>query len=99
MKQSTMAKLAAEMMSMAGDQFGNHGCNDYDLSSLGFSHEEQVEIVTFMDRENKSSEEDLHRHIAALPHSTDFCLMFACMKWLRYLAAGQSERPAEEETP
>lgn len=26
-----MAKAAAHLLSLAGDEFGNHGCNDFDL--------------------------------------------------------------------
>ena len=29
--EATEAKIAAEMLNLAADQFGNHGCNDYAL--------------------------------------------------------------------
>lgn len=31
MLEKTEARIAAEMLDLAADQFGNHGCNDYQL--------------------------------------------------------------------
>lgn len=79
------AKIAAEFMDRAADEFGNHGCNDFDLSTLGLSREDQVTLVAFMNERNGSPEEtpgDIER----LPWTSDFCVMFACAAWLRSLA-------------
>lgn len=40
----TEKKLAAEMLELAYDQFGNHGCNDYDMSLVIPSQQERDDL-------------------------------------------------------
>ena len=85
MNPATMAKLSAHLLREAGSEFGNHGCNDMDLTELGLSHEEQVELVTKMHKWNGDPEETPDA-IKALPHTSDFCVMYACARWLDEVA-------------
>ncbi len=37
--------LAANLLEQASAKFANHGCNDFDLASAGFTDEEARELV------------------------------------------------------
>lgn len=88
------AKVTEKMLGMAGDEFGNHGCNDFNLDEAGLTRDEQITLVTFMNERNRSPEETPH-DIKRLPWTSDFCVMFACAAYWRRFAEGPtpSERP------
>lgn len=82
MNDQVWAKVASNLMSEAAREFGNHGCNDLDLSTLGLTRDEQIALVTFMHEKNGDPEE-IPNAIKSLPMISDFCVMHACAKWLK----------------
>lgn len=69
-------KLAAALLRGAGEEFGNHSCNDFNLSPY-LDHDQQVEFVTLMNMLN-GSPEDIEDDIKRLPWTSDFAAMYAC---------------------
>lgn len=82
MKRQTAFKLAAYLLDMAADTYGNHGCNDFDLNDVGLTKEEQIEVVTYMNKANRSPEQTAE-DIEHLPNTYDFGLMNACAAWFQ----------------
>lgn len=48
--------LAAELLKLAADEFGNHGCNDFDLPS-GWSRKEKISFIKEYHKWNGDPEE------------------------------------------
>ncbi len=93
MSPAAWAKVAAELMSEAAGEFGNHGCNDLNLDELGLTRDEQIALVTFMHEQNGDPEE-IPAAIEWLPNASDFCVMYACAAWLRGLAEPPKDPPS-----
>ena len=70
-------KLAARLLDMAGDKFGNHGCNDFNLidEGFGFSDQELIDLDRKMHEQNGDPEEH-DPEWAVTGHQADSCLMF-----------------------
>jgi hypothetical protein len=52
-------KLLAKLLDLASDEFGNHGCNDFDLQAEGLLPSEIAELHADMARFNKTPSEVL----------------------------------------
>jgi len=64
--------LAAKMLEMASDEFGNHGCNDVDESFWeGWTRDERIEFVKQYHEYNGDPEEFTPNHL----HLPDFAIM------------------------
>lgn len=86
-----MAKVTVKMLELAADEFGNHGCNDCDLSrEIGLTKEEQIALVTYANERNRSPDETPD-DIKRLPRTVDFFVMFACKAWAEDLAKRNGE--------
>lgn len=48
--------LAAHMLKMAAEEFGNHGCNDFNLAELGWTVEERRDLMKRMREDNGDPE-------------------------------------------
>jgi hypothetical protein len=95
MKKVTNAKLlnlAAELLDMAGDKFGNHCCNDFRLiESTNWTAAERRQLA--IDCEVHNGDKDELERLSELPEGdsefdifSDFCLMFYCAHALREMA-------------
>ncbi len=73
MEESTLLKLTTKLLRLAGDQFGNHGCNDFDLEEHGFTEEERLEISKAI----QDSCGDDERPVEASKYEMDWLLMYA----------------------
>jgi len=76
-------QLAAHLLEMAADKFGNHGCNDFDLSELGFTEKQAQETVVAFHHWNGDPEElqDM------VEHGMNWCTAmgdFALMSWMAH---------------
>jgi hypothetical protein len=71
-----LRKLAGELLSLAADEFGNHGCNDFDRPK-GFTLAEWKELEQDIERWNSREE------IAATGYISDFVLMAYLAKKLQ----------------
>lgn len=91
-------KLVPVLLEMAGDEFGNHGCNDFDFSEHGLSEGEMKAFVAFMHEKNRDPEET-EDAIKRLPNGSDFCVMFACATWMEELAKDEGIGEAREKNP
>ncbi len=69
-------KLVTFLLREAGVEYGNHGCNDFDLSKH-LTRQQQLEFVTLAHKYNGDPEET-ERAIENLPYFADFAAMFAC---------------------
>lgn len=52
--------LAALLLQMAADEFGNHGCNDFDeklMDSIGFTDKQKIELAREYHSRNGDLEE------------------------------------------
>lgn len=76
--------IIAELLDMAGDQFSNHGCNDFDLRERSrLTPEEMIELDKDMhDRNGDPEEHDPSR----VQWQADFALMIYFADRLRELA-------------
>jgi hypothetical protein len=71
-------QLAAHLLSMAADKFGNHGCSDFDLKEVGFTEKQARELVVEYHHFNGDPEElqDMVEHGENwLTNMGDWCLM------------------------
>jgi hypothetical protein len=66
---TTLSLLAADLLDLASDKFGNHICNDYSLSHL--SKEARRKLVLEMEAWN-GDQEELARMIALPADSVEF---------------------------
>jgi len=82
MNEKIAFKVAAELLSMAADEFGNHGCNDLKLTDLKLTRDEQIALVTYMNEQNGSPEETPD-DIKRLPYTADFAVMGALAGYFR----------------
>ncbi len=73
MKESSLLKLTVLLLQEAGDQFSNHGCNDFDLEEHGFTEEECLEISQTI----QDSCGDEERPVEASRWAPDWLLMYA----------------------
>jgi hypothetical protein len=85
-------ELAAELLDIAGDKFGNHGCNDFKLSDWSSSERRQLAIDC--ERYNGDAEELARLESLLVGHRefeyfSDFCLMFYVAHRLRLMAKGE----------
>ena len=83
-------ELAAELLDMAGDTFGNHGCNDFKLSDWSPAERRQLAI----DYETYNGDTEQLAHLQSLPEGSsefewfsDFTLMFLMAHKLKAMAA------------
>ena len=74
--------LIADMLSMASDEFGNHGCNDYKLPK-SWTQEQKEEFLKPMWLEQTG--EDLKQDPEYLEHLTKCCNDSMIMEHLAYL--------------
>lgn len=51
------AKVMAELLAIAGDEFTNHICNDFSLSALGLTKEEMTQLDKNIEAWNSTPEE------------------------------------------
>lgn len=51
-------RMAADMLRMAAEQFGNHGCNDFNLREAGLSELERRSLVAAMEAQQGIPEAD-----------------------------------------
>ncbi len=72
MKESTLYKLTALLLRQAGDQFGHHGCSDFDLEEHGFSEKERLAISQAIQDSNGDDE----RSVEASKYEADWVLMY-----------------------
>lgn len=103
MKKVTNAKLlnlAAELLDLAGDKFGNHGCNDFkptdwspsERRELAIAHEEYNGDTCELERLSEIPEGD-----SEFDFFSDFCLMFYCAHALREMAKLEDQCEELEE--
>jgi len=78
---TAVAKLAADLLDLASDEFSNHGCNDYKLDRL-LTKAEQEAFVAFAHRWNGDPEET-QDSIDHLPYFQDDFAMAVCAAFLR----------------
>lgn len=83
-------ELAAKLLDIAGDKFGNHGCNDFKLP--GWSPSERRQLAIDYQRYNGDAAEV--ERLESLPEGdrefewfSDFCLMFYASHRLELMAA------------
>ena len=90
----TFLKLAAELLDMASDVFGNHGCNDFKMSGR-FTDEERAAIADLMNCQNlgkdyksthASDDDDVRTAEQIKDYACDFALMDAMAYMLRKMA-------------
>lgn len=68
------AKLVAVLLDMAGDEFGNHGCNDFVMSKhVDMTQDELVALD--LDISTKIGDPADHEPESVGDYQTDFCLM------------------------
>ncbi len=86
-------ELASELLDMAGDKFGNHGCNDFKLPDWSPAERRQLAI----DYERYNGDAERVAHLESLPEGdrefewfSDFCLMFYASHRLGLMAKGDA---------
>lgn len=52
----TQLKIAAELLELAADQFGNHGCNDYEIKNTKENLEFVKQMIAFSDDPDEKPE-------------------------------------------
>jgi hypothetical protein len=89
MKDKKLFELAAQLLDMAGDKFGNHGCNDFALPDWSPAERRQLAI----DYEKYNGDAGELEHLQGLPEGSgefecfsDFCLMFYLAHRLKQMA-------------
>lgn len=91
----TFLKLAAELLSMASDKFGNHTCNDFKMTGR-FTKEELVVLADMMNRSNLGPDyktkyapdhDDVDTAERIKDYACDFALMDTMAFMLREMAA------------
>lgn len=82
-------QLAARLLDLAGDKFGNHTCNDFDMSDWSPAERRQLAI----DYEEYNGDVEQLAYLQSLPkgdrefvYFSDFCLMFLVAHKLKELA-------------
>ncbi len=87
----TEARLLARLLDKAGETYGSHGCNDFDLrKEIGLSHEQAIEVAhelraAMLDAQVIDDAEELERKS---PYLLDWLLMAYFEKRLRALLPG-----------
>ena len=84
-------ELASQLLDMAGEEFGNHGCNDFRLSDWSPAERRQLAI----DYEKYNGDTDQLKRLQGLPVGdrefewfSDFCLMYYTAHRLKLMADG-----------
>lgn len=94
MPHATFLRLAAELLDLASDTFGNHGCNDFKMADR-FTEEERIVLADMMNRQNLGpdykteyapDDDDLMTADRLKDWAMDFCLMDAMALMLREMA-------------
>lgn len=82
-------ELAAKLLDTAGDTFGNHGCNDFELADWSPAERRQLAI----DYQKYNGDAAEVARLESLPEGdrefewfSDFCLMFYAAHRLKLLA-------------
>lgn len=81
--------LASELLKMAADEFGNHGCNDFDLFDYGFTENECKQYAKEYHEWNGDPEEyelTLEEKNYHYNYESDFAVMDYMAHKLRKLA-------------
>ena len=99
-------KLAAELLSMAADKFGNHSCNDFKMTGR-FTEEERAALADLMNRSNlgpdyKTKYAPDHDDIDTAERIKDYACDFALMDTMAFMlremadhAEANAVRPAD----
>ena len=94
MLRPTFLRLAAELLELASDTFGNHGCNDFKMTGR-FTDEERIALADLMNRQNLGPDyktkyapdhDDVDTAERIKYYTQDFALMDAMAFMLREMA-------------
>lgn len=80
-------KLAARFLEMAADEFGNHGCNDFNLAEVMPDVRARRALMKLYRKRNGDPEE--YDANGSYEYEMDFCLM-RLMAWLLDAAAKEA---------
>lgn len=80
------AKIVAALLDMAGDKFGDHGCNDFRLSDHVEMTDDEKRVLDLAVHEDNGDPEE-HEPDQDHNYQSDFCLMFYFAARLRGEAA------------
>lgn len=94
-------RLAAELLNMASDKFGNHGCNDFKMTGR-FTDEERADLADLMNRQSlgpdyKTKYAPGHDDIDTAERLKDYACDFALMDTMAFMLqemADHTERNA-----
>jgi hypothetical protein len=90
-------RLAAKLLEMAGDQFGNHGCNDFDvIEEFGIAPEDAIDLDRKVHELNGDPEEH-DPDMAARGFQQDFRLMFYLSE--RFEQEAKAKEGGDQEAP
>lgn len=78
LSRASLLTMAADLLDMAGDEFGNHGCNDWE-PNLNEAEDEAFAVLAWV-HNGKPKDEEPH------PVRADFVAMYTCARELRKLA-------------
>jgi hypothetical protein len=88
-------RLAARLLDRAGDVFGDHGCNDFDLfEEMGIDRQAAIELDRLV-HENNGDPEMHDPEWAARGTQSDFCLMYYMSSRLEQ----EAESPEDPDIP
>lgn len=63
-------RILRDLLDQAGDEFGNHGCNDYDLREQGLTLDEMRELASEVARVNYGDGPDLADELPRIAAAT-----------------------------
>lgn len=79
------ARIAAEMLNLAADEFSNHGCNDYEVPNTP----ETIALIHRMNAVDGEPDEELYLRPDARLYLMDTQVMRYCARVLAAWADGQ----------
>jgi hypothetical protein len=71
--------LAADLLEKAGEKFGNHGCNDYDMPNT----DQAYQLLVDFHKWNGDPQDTPERPTGPTIHTSDFIIMYALAARLR----------------